>query len=191
MTGKAGSLIREAALPYFFYERVGEAQVQTGVSLDEELEAYGVALLTQLVGDTSVAGRTSEPLAMQYLAAVHQGRAAFRAVGDRALAIYGILPQSMRRKPVGLHYVRSLGESAYAQVSQGEVALAVFDKLARRFDEVAQIIGVAAAQEIARDDSRALMELFERWTAHQDPADAQRLRKLGVKIDGNDEGKIH
>lgn len=165
-------------LESFFYERVGGAQERTG-KLPSEVEAYVVHLLADHVRRTSVAGRTSGPLALQYLAArEHQGarRAqALRAVGDRALFIAGVVPHSIDRTPVDLRYVRSIGESAYRQISEP----AVFHCLADTFEAAAGVISEATDPH---EGGRDILGLYERWQKYRDVRDEQRLLAAGVVL---------
>jgi hypothetical protein len=146
-------------LESFFYERVGGVQGRRGSQLPTEVEAYLVRMLADHVRRTSVTGRTSGPLALQYLAAREQQGArralALRAVGDRALFIAGVVPHSVDRTPVDLRYVRSIGTAAYRQIPEP----AVFHVLAETFEVAAEVI--SEATDSCGDDD--LLGLYERW----------------------------
>ncbi|MBZ5712335.1 hypothetical protein [Nannocystis pusilla] len=163
-------------LESFFYERV--AQGKTGSSLPAEVGAYVVHMLADHVRRTSVAGRTSGPLALQYLAAREQQGArraqALRAVGDRALFIAGVVPHSVDRGPVDLRYVRSIGTSAYRQIDEPRV----FHVLAATFEAAAEAISEATDSCPEGD----LLGLYERWQKYGDPRDEQRLGAAGVVL---------
>jgi len=172
-----------ANLESFFYEQVGDAEERTGTQLPAEVEAYVVHLLADHVRRTSVAGRTSGPLALQYLAAREQQGAfraqALRAVGDRALFIAGVVPHSLDRTPVNLRYVRAIGENAYRQISDSG-ARAVFHTLAETFEAAAEVIGEAT--DTRGESDRDLLGLFERWKRYGEARDARRLVAAGVVL---------
>jgi hypothetical protein len=174
-----GSELRfEGTLESFFYERVGGAQGRRSSQLPPEVEAYLVRMLADHVRRTSVTGRSSGPLALQYLAAREQQGSrraqALRAVGDRALFIAGVVPHSIDRTPVDLGYVRSIGSSAYRQIREP----AVFHRLADTFEVAAEVIS-EATDSCGEGD---LLGLYERWKKYGDVRDEQRLRAAGVVV---------
>ncbi len=172
------------SLASFFYTAIIEAQDRGKTSLSDEVEAYLVHLLSCFARRTEVAGRTSKPLATQYLTACsHAGTTrslALREVGDRALFITGVVPHSLDRTPVNLRYVRSIGSSAYGQISGGNRGLAVFDELAENFEAIGEVISETLDGE---PQSQNLMELYERWRRFGDSRDARRLAEAGVLLD--------
>ena len=165
-------------LESFFYERVDGVQKRRSHKLAAEVEAYVVHLLADHARRTSIAGRTSGPLALQYLAAREQRGTmrtqALRAVGDRALFIAGVVPHSVDRTPVSLRYVRSIGESAYGQISDPPV----FHTLAETFEAAAEVIS-AATDGVGEHD---LLGLYDRWKKYGDVRDQQRLVAAGVVL---------
>jgi len=185
MTQEHISLEIHGSLRAFFYEEVHGAQERAGKELSAATEAYVVYLLADFVRRTGVAGRHSEPLALQYLHARGQeGSArsfALRAVGDRALFISGAVPRSLDRTPVNVRYVRGIGESAYRGISERSGALAVFDELAENFAELSHVIGEVV--DVEGEAPRDLLGLYERWRRHRDPRDAARLVGAGVLLD--------
>ncbi len=168
----------EGNLESFFYERVDGVQKRRSRRLVAEVEAYVVHLLADHARRTSVAGRTSGPLALQFLAAREQRGAlraqALRAVGDRALFIAGVVPHSIDRTPVNLRYVRSIGESAYRQISDPPV----FHALAETFEVAAEVISEATDTCGEHD----LLGLYDRWKRYGDVRDQQRLVAAGVVL---------
>lgn len=172
-------------LESFFFSEIERAQARHDHSLPTDVEAYVVGLLARYAKRTHVAGRTSRPLAMDYLEARgKQGsrRAkALRHVGDRALYISGVVPRSMARSPVGVGYVRGIGTAAYRAVSNDHSgALEVLARIAARFDEVAAVIGEVARPQEERDD---LLTIYERWRREGHDHDLRRLVAAGVLID--------
>lgn len=187
--------IHHGTLESFFFEEIERAQERSGRSLSREVEAYVVGLLARFTRRTQVAGRRSEPLALDYLHARRcQGSArttALRGVGDRALYISGVAPRSLHRSPVDVRYVRGIGEAAYREVAdQGRWggALAVLGELAETFEGVCEVIAQIVDLD-AKDRTPDLLALYERWRRDADPRDRQRLLRAGVLLDapGSDE----
>ncbi|MGB1016615.1 MAG: hypothetical protein ACPG4T_20930 [Nannocystaceae bacterium] len=172
------------SLEAYFYEAIHEAQDRGNTRLSDDVEAYLVYLLSCFARRTGVAGRKSEALATQYLSACsHAGAArnlALRSVGDRALFITGVVPHSLHRTPVNLRYVRSIGSSAYGQISGGNRGLAVFDELAEKFEALGEVISDTLETQ---PPSQNLMELYERWRKFGSSRDARRLAEAGVRLD--------
>jgi len=181
MTAK---LAFDGSLEAFFFDQVGEAQTRAGASLPRGVEAYVVHLLAAYVQKPAVAGRRTGPLALQYMAArAQEGSAraqALRQVGDRALFIAGVVPHSLDRTPVKIGYVRSLGSTAYRQVSDGHGALAVFHELATHFEAAAEVI--SEATDGRGDADRDLLGLYERWCRYGEDRDARRLIAAGIVL---------
>ncbi len=181
MTGVA---VHHATLESFFFEEIEHVQERTGRALPTEVEAYVVHLLATYATKTDGAGRTSRPLALDYLSAKsREGSAravALRTVGDRALYISGVVPRSLHRTPVNVRYVRGIGESAYREVAGGG-ALRVLGMLAEMFEDVAEVIGDVAV--VGRDEPGDLMACYERWRQKGDPRDAKQLVRAGVLLD--------
>lgn len=175
----------EGTLQSFFFERISDVQDRLGTHLEADIEAYIVHLLANYVRTTGLAGRRSKALALQYLSAREcsgSARAqALRQVGDRALFIVGVVPRSLNPTPVNVRYVRSIGESAYRQVSHGQGALAVFHTLADNFEEASEVIG-EAVEPVGKGENN-LLELYERWRRYGNTRDAKRLLDAGVRLD--------
>ncbi|MEM6291455.1 MAG: hypothetical protein AAGA54_09330 [Myxococcota bacterium] len=178
--------IQHTTLESYFFSEIERAQADRRHRLPTDVEAYVVGLLARYAKRTHVAGRTSRPLALDYLEARDQRGSrrakALRRVGDRALYISGVVPQSMNRSPVGMRYVRGIGTAAYRAVaSQPTGALAVLRRLAGMFDQVAEVISDVARP--SEGDGEDLMGLYERWRREGSDRDLQRLIAAGVLID--------
>ena len=177
--------VSHATLESFFFEEIEQVQERTGRSLPTEVEAYVVHLLAAYAVRPAEAGRTSRPLALDYLQARSQSGSArahaLRGVGDRALYISGVVPRSLHRTPVNVKYVHGIGESAYRAVA-GDGPLAVLGTLAHMFGEVADVIG-DVVELGAVDEPGDLLAVYERWRLHGDPRDAKVLVRAGVMLD--------
>lgn len=182
--------IHQGTLESFFFEEIERAQARSGHPLSDDVEAYVVGLLARFVRRTQVAGRRSEPLALDYLRARGQDGSAraqaLRSVGDRALYISGVVPRSVHRNAVDVRYVRGIGEAAYREVAgHGQPwggALAVLGELAETFEGVAEVIAEIVDLE-ARAPTKDLLGLYERWRRQGDPRDRKRLMQAGVLLD--------
>jgi hypothetical protein len=176
--------VNHNTLESFFFEELEHVQERTGRALPTEVEAYVVHLLATYATKTDGAGRTSQPLALDYLSAKSRSGSAramaLRTVGDRALYISGVVPRSLHRSPVNVRYVRGIGESAYREVA-GAGALRVLGTLAEMFADVATVIGEVV--DIDRDEPTDLMACYERWRRSGDPRDAKLLVRAGVLLD--------
>jgi len=181
---------QHSSLESFFFEEIERAQSERDRRLPTDVEAYVVGLLARYAKRTHVAGRTSRPLAIDYLEARGQQGSrrakALRRVGDRALYISGVVPRSMDRSPVGVRYVKGIGTAAYRAVTDGPTSghLDVLRRLAAMFDEVVDVIG-DVARPAANDahDSGGLLAIYDRWRREGDDADLRRLIAAGVLID--------
>ncbi len=173
-------------LESFFFEEIEQVQERRRNRLPADVEAYVVGLLARYAKRSQVAGRTSRPLAIDYLEARKERgsrrTSALRNVGDRALYISGVVPRSLHRSPVGVRYVKGIGEAAYRAVSaESSGALAVLCRLAGMFDAVAEVIGdVTRPGEHEVDD---LLAVYERWRSEGSDHDLAQLVRAGVLID--------
>lgn len=177
----AAQISPESSLEAFFFARVGDVQSRRAAPLSPEIEAYLVHMLTAFARRPAVAGRTSAPLALQYLSAREAGTKALRQVGDRALYIAGAVPRSLDRTPVNVRYVRGIGEAAYREVHEHHPRLAVFGELADAFEALAEVVGDAVEPE--GNSPESLLDIYERWRHHGDSRDARRLIDAGVLLD--------
>jgi hypothetical protein len=194
--------IHHGTLESFFFEEIERAQERCDRTLSEEVEAYVVALLARFARRTQVAGRQSEPLALDYLRARGQDGAAraqaLRGVGDRALYISGVAPRSMHRSAVDVRYVRGIGEAAYREVADRHQngrpwggALAVLGELAETFEGVSEVIAeVVDLEARAHAHANDLLGLYERWRRDGDPRDRKRLLAAGVLLDAHGSDQV-
>lgn len=172
-------------LESYFFNEIEQVCERRGGALPQTVEAYVVSLLARYARRPNVAGRKSRALALEYLRARGETGAAranaLRGVGDRALYISGVVPRSLDRSPVGVRYVRGIGEAAYREVASDDGPLAVLGEVAERWEEVSEVIGDIV--EIGHEAKPDLLALYERWRRLGDPRDAERLVTAGVLID--------
>lgn len=181
-SASAPNLVFDGTLESFFYEELEGASEREGMALDRELRAYLVHMLASHARRPQIAGRTSPALATQFLAARESGATALREVGDRALYIAGVVPDSLERSPVNVGYVAGIGSAAYREIHARRARLEVFRRLADRFEEIVELLG-----RMLRGGSgeRDLLGLYERWRRRGDPRDARRLVEAGIHIDAH------
>lgn len=172
-------------LESYFFSEIEQVAERRGHGLSQDVEAYLVGLLARYARRPQAAGRKSRPLALEYMRARGETGAAranaLRGVGDRALYISGVAPRSLHRAPVGVRYVRGIGEAAYREVASDDGPLAVLGEVAARFEAVAEVIGDVV--ELGAEAKPDLLAIYERWRKLRDPRDARRLVAAGVLID--------
>ena len=177
--------VEHQTLESYFFNEIEQVCERRGGVLPQTVEAYVVSLLARYARRPNVAGRKSRALALEYLRARGETGAAranaLRGVGDRALYISGVVPRSLDRSPVGVRYVRGIGEAAYREVASDDGPLAVLGEVAERWEEVSEVIGDIV--ELGNEAGPDLLALYERWRRLGDPRDAERLVAAGVLID--------
>lgn len=115
------SLVRGSSPAELFRDLVQAAAATRRAHPTPEAEFYLVDLLDRSVrADTSIHDAT--PLAELFLAAREAGPGErddlLRRVGDRALFLSGVVPESLARRLVGVAYYARLGRLAYAELAE-------------------------------------------------------------------------
>jgi hypothetical protein len=178
----------ESALS-FFREQVERAMEHQKVSTSAFTEYYLVNLLAGCVrGDMPppAPGFDDTPLALLYVRAAQASRAErarlLRLLGDTALFVSGVFPDSIGGRLVDLAYYRAMGGGAYARLSQEKAGAAgpdVFAELSFRFTQFADVLAeVAEGARLASNAS--IVKLYERWLQTGSPRAAQRLAEKGI-----------
>jgi hypothetical protein len=157
-----------------------------GLVTTETAEFYLVNLLKSLLRPPRpVVGR---PLGIQYLEALQSPPASrcqsLRHVGDTALIVSGLFPESLERSLVGPDYYKSLGTLAYRHLSciaspSSRGLVDVFGELAERFLPVSAVLAAIALDNIFRGHTD-LLRLYQRWYYSRRPDDAARLIERGL-----------
>lgn len=97
---------------------VHEAQKQSQIQLEEDLESYLVFLLMRFTANTELA---SSVLGLEFLESQQATGAAkqnqLRDVGDKCLLVSGMFPGRAESRRVKLSYFVHLGQSAYSSLS--------------------------------------------------------------------------
>jgi hypothetical protein len=167
---------------------VQSALTRQGVVASELGEFYLVRLLENLLRPPEPF--MARPLGVRYLEALQAPPAARRHllqhVGDTALSVCGIFPESLERSLVGCDYYQALGRGAYGHLaslasgSRSDVSFAeVFEDLARRFPAFSAVLAEIAFERIFPDDV-GIVGLYRRWRIAGSAARAARMIAAGV-----------
>lgn len=105
-----------------------------------------------------------------------------RRMGDQALFITGVLPDSLERSLIDVDYYVAMGASAYGCLSDmpraddsGKPGL--FEKLSRRFVPFTDMLAETVNSSRSNPD---LMRLYERWRKTGSPRLYAKLNNLGL-----------
>lgn len=191
MSGSDSTILSEDNLALFFYEQIEAAQNQKQATLRKDVEAYVVNLLARFALRVGHAGRKSPAFALQLLEAQEQGAEALREVGDRALFVAGVVPQSLAHSAVDEHYVCSIGAQAYRSVFLERRQLDLFDVLANTFVQVAEVMREVATPFAPKSDKSNLIGLYEQWLEKGDRDSAKDLIEAGVRITRPKKPQVH
>lgn len=148
-----------------WYALINDAQVRRRLQLDEELESYLVFLLMRFTEQPEIADSI---LALDFLQSQHEvGQAQqelLRDVGDKCLLFSGLFPGLAKRRRVDSDYFVTLGQSAYATLSQMEVkkTAVLFSGLCQEFiclKDILQAIRDLPRVDIANDSNEHVLTI--------------------------------
>lgn len=137
-------------------------------------------------------GLTLRPLALLYSDAVDAPSAeernrALKRLGDVALFISGVFPNSLNRKVVDVDYYIAMGGNAYGCLSmtvrdtyRWRAYSGIFDELATKFIDFVDVLGEVSEQAHLNRDAD-VMRLYELWVRTGSRYMARRLRRLGIQ----------
>lgn len=190
-------LIIGADLKAYFQDQVIAAAANQRMQASADTLHYLVNLLTvfshaQALYEQTPDGPTLRPLALIYAEALeartpearHQ---ALKRLGDVALFICGVFPNSLNRALVDVDYYIAMGGTAYGSLS--EVAAdtrrwqsqrTVFDELAAKFVGFVDVLNEVCEQSHLNND-RDVMRLYELWLRTGSARSAQKLRQIGLE----------
>ncbi|ASJ71041.1 hypothetical protein IMCC3135_04640 [Granulosicoccus antarcticus IMCC3135] len=187
----------------FFRERIVQATGKLRLDGNDETVWYLTQLLcnyskTNQFLDNNGTGATLTPLAEYYRMALesasrHERRLLLQRLGDVAIVVAGLFSGALNRKPIGVSYYISMGESAYAtladeasQSSRDRALQGIFETLATDFSDYVEVLSAIPSQVSHEKD---LLELVDEWENTQHPTLARELRRQGVFIDENQNNK--
>jgi hypothetical protein len=180
------SVTTHSSVEGFFHEVLTEALDREGVEASEPTEFYLVGLL----GEYAKARIPDEPLSLR-LAGTSDNAGervkALKEVGDTSLYVTGFFADSLQRKLVGINYYVDLGQAAYRELAQRlstSTVREVYEELAGKFPRFVDVLG-----EIRRHTTflgQDVVRLYEEWLRTRSDWVENRLRALGVVVQGSD-----
>ncbi len=134
------------------------------------------------------------PLAMLYKDAQetsdHRERCLIlRQLGDVALFVGALFPESYARRGILKDYFVGMGGGAYGYLSENaRQNRHVFSELASTFTRMLELVARACSKETQFDASDVL-HLYQRWRRNRDPRLEEQLRALGITV--AEEDRVH
>lgn len=185
-TARPGAVLRSTDLFDYFHLRVREAEDGRSRGLSDDVLLY----LAQLLAERARADRGAPPdetFAELHLRAAgarpaEQARA-YRELGDRSLHGLGWFREHWEGRTVSVRYVEDMGRAAYHRVDAVMATFfarafgAVFEELARRFDDCAGLL-----RELRGQTPDDLDTLYAAWLETGDEAAARALRRRGLVL---------
>ena len=187
---KKHRLLRETSLAAYFERRL----TRLGQELDPQPHSDTLWYLGQMLvrfGDSSAVfsyqdGRMLlRPLALLYgdarSAETRQQRCLIlRQLGDLALFIGALFPESYRRKGLQQDYFVGMGSGAYDYLSENESTNRhIFSDLSATFVQMLQLVADCCSSD-AESDMSDIEKLYAHWLATGSPRAEKRLRRLGL-----------
>lgn len=196
-TPSCSRIILDTSLQTFFHDSVHDALSRQQVQAQPETASYLINLMvsflhTHRLFDAGDEGIEFKPLALRYgdalqSAGAEQRARSLRELGDVALFVAGVFAESFSRKLVDVDYYASMGGVAYSQAadtlrssSGGRAYVGIFEELADKFIDFADVIGEAAESPEMRQQQEVL-RLYERWLKTGSRRAAEQLRALGIE----------
>lgn len=190
-TGPEPALVEARSAAALFHDLVHEAVEARATPPSPEAEFYLVDLLGRSIR-SDAALHDGTPLAELYLRAHDAGPRErdelLRRVGDRALFLAGVVPESLARRLVGVAYYARIGRIAYAELAEeltgsraGAARGELYGELAGHFAEFVGILGEVSEHALG-NARRCLLSACEKWLATGSPSAAQRLRREGILL---------
>jgi len=198
MQTKTGEqLISDLSPEEFFQQALQEAVSHQNLSICTETLFYLRNLLTAFIQSEqlyqhSETGEGLKPLAGLYADALEAPSTTvrddvLRHLGDVALFIAGLFPQSLSRSLVDVDYYINMGGCAYGFLAEsGRVTRSrpgfrvIFSELSVQFAGLVEVLAEVADQTVLRQDSDVL-RLYEIWLASGSNNAAGKLRQHGIQ----------
>ena len=190
-------LITETSLEQYFKSSVSDALNNQNVRAGADTIHYVVNLLTSFSRTERLFEHTSDgvmirPLALLYAQAaegktVDERSRALRRLGDVALFISGIFPQSLNRRVVDVDYYVSMGGTAYSHLSdtvrnsrQGGAMSNIYRELASKFVAFVDVLG-EVSEGSSQSRNMDVLRQYELWLRTGSRRAAKKLRAAGVQ----------
>lgn len=180
----------ERTLGDYFRERLIEAARVLDPRPQEDTLWYLSAVLARL-GDSRELLSYDEghfdlrPLALLYkdareAVAPRERYLMLRQLGDQALFIGALFPESYRRRGLALDYFVGMGGGAYDYLADNAPTNRhVFAELAERFRGFLDLVAGACARRVG-NNVEDILALYQQWRATRSERIARQLRALGV-----------
>ncbi len=185
-----GGAINRTSPRTLFADLVAGALGVAGAQPTEMATAYLIELLTDRVRIAEDEGERTlaEALLRARLERGSVRTGLLRAIGDRALFVSGFFGDSLMRSLTDLDYYRSIGRSAYGDLSSwlalqpvGPAWGNLFGELADRFGDFVDVLSeVGDRTRSARPTN--LLRLYERYLRTGSRRDRDRLLRLGLAL---------
>jgi len=128
---------------------------------------------------------TLRPLAMYYQDAIasntnHERCLILRQLGDIALFMGALFPETFYRKGIRKDYLIGMGGSAYDYLSDNSSSHRhVFKELAETFTSILQLIAKVCAKK-SHFDASDIFAIYQRWLESKDPILKRQLESIGI-----------
>lgn len=189
-------VIAHTSLREYFHDSVSGAVSHQQVNTSPETTVYLVNLLTEFSRSENLFEHTEngiefKPLALRLADAVGETCSKtqtriLQKLGDSALFIAGIFPDSLNHKLVDIDYYIAMGEQAYAGIYHSlrnaphtDTIKQVFNELTEKFASFVDVLAEVSEQSHFASNTD-LMRLYEVWLRTGSQRAEQRLRKLGI-----------
>lgn len=181
----------------FFHDAVAGALRNQGTRAEQETVYYLVNLLTGFIRAESFFERTPEGMTLRPLAEIYadatqaqtaeERNQALRRLGDVALFIAGLFPDSLSRKPVDVDYYVAMGGTAYGFLSEllrarprGRTYSEIFSELSSKFQDFVDVLAEVGEHTHVGIDTDVL-RLYELWARTGSRRSARKLMELGIQ----------
>lgn len=144
--------------PLLWQDLVKHAEDRCAITLQEELEAYLVTLLSRYTNRPEVAKQIFATAFLEALSlSESQRHVSLQHVGDQCLLFAGLFPRVAQKRLVRVSYFVDLGRSAYAAISNKTND--IYDLLALQFVVLMDVL------QSLREPPHPLMpiEAYEQW----------------------------
>jgi hypothetical protein len=192
----AGAVIPVSNLKSFFIESITDAARRQHVAADAAVIAYLGNMLVDFARSEFLFDRTDDGVVRRPLVELYRFAAEsqssrersllLRRLGDVALFVAGILPNSLERSLVDVDYYIAMGANAYGYLSdapdrdrRSRALAGIFEHLSRKFVQFVDVLQEVAELGPTHGD-RDLMRWHEIWARTGSRRLRQRLLDLGV-----------
>lgn len=190
------SRIRTQSAEDFFHEALASALRNQGTNAETETVFYLVNLLSAFIRAENLFERTPEGVTLRPLAEIYADATqaptaearnqALRRLGDVALFIAGLFPDSLSRKPVDVDYYVAMGGTAYGFLSEvlrerprGRTYAEIFSELSAKFQDFVDVIAEVGEHAHVGSDTD-MLRLYELWTRTGSRRAARKLVERGI-----------